>query len=67
MRFDGRLDVMLERPVFRVGDIADSQKLFDFVPAFIGNGNVAMLLIDHKIAGKLRGLTGCNLQLFALF
>jgi hypothetical protein len=37
VRFDGGFHVMLQRPVFRVGDIADAQQFLNFFPAFVGD------------------------------
>ena len=51
VRFDGGFDVVLQVPVFRIGDVADAEQLFDFFPAFIGDGDVAVLLVDHEVAG----------------
>ena len=67
VRFDRSIDVMLERPVFRIGNVADAEQLLDLQPAFVGDRNIAVLFIDHKIAGELRGLAGSHFQLFALF
>ena len=33
------LDVVLEVPVFGVGDVADAEEAFDFFPAFVGDGD----------------------------
>ena len=67
VRLDRRLDVMLERPVLRIGDIADAEQLLNLRPAFVGDRDVAMLFVDHKVAGELRRLARSNFQLFALF
>src|SRR6202049_5125376 len=67
MRFDGGFDVMLERPILRVGNVADAQQLLDLFPTFVGDGDVAMLLVDHEIAGELRRLTRRSFDLLALF
>ncbi len=67
MRLDRRFDVMLQRPVFRIGDVADAEQFFDFLPAFVGDGDVAVLLVDRKVAGQLRRLAGGDIKFFALF
>src|SRR6266436_10366953 len=67
MRFDGGFDVMLERPVLRVGNVADAQQLLDLFPTFFGDGDVAVLLVDHEIAGELRRLARRSFDLLALF
>ena len=43
---DGGLDVVLEIPVFGVGDVADAEELFDFFPALVGDGDGAGLFVD---------------------
>jgi hypothetical protein len=48
---DGDFDVVLEVPVFRVGDVADAEEAFDFFPALVGDGDGAGLLVDDVIAG----------------
>src|SRR5260370_41874021 len=67
MGFDGGFDVMTERPILRVGNVADAPQLFDLFPTFVGDGDVAVLLVDHEIAGELRGLARRPLDLLALF
>ena len=39
---------------------------FDLLPALVGDGDVAMLFVDHKVAGELRGFAGSDFKLFAL-
>ena len=51
MRLDRHLDVVLQVPVLRVGDIADAQQLLDLLPALVGHRNRARLLVHHKVAG----------------
>ena len=51
VRLDGGFDVVFQRPVLGIGNVADAKKTFYFHPAFIGNRDVAMLLIHHVIAG----------------
>jgi hypothetical protein len=65
VRLDRGLDVVLERPVFRVGDIADAEQVLDFRPAFVGDRDVAMFFIDYKVAGELCRFARSDLQLFA--
>ena len=67
VRLDRGLNVMLEWPVLRIGNVADPKKLLNFFPAFVGNRNVTVLLIDHKVARQLRGFAGSHLQLFTFF
>src|SRR5262249_10624726 len=50
VRLDGGFDVMFEHPVLWIGDVADAEQTFDFLPAFIGDGDVAMLLINRVVA-----------------
>ena len=52
MCFEAGLDVVLQVPVFRIGDVADAEQLLDFFPAGIGDGDGAVLLVDHEIAGE---------------
>ena len=67
MRLDRRLDVMFEIPVLRIGNVSDAEQSFDLHPAFIGDRNVAVLLVDHEVAGKLRRLPWRNVELLTLF
>ncbi len=60
MGLDGGLDVMLEVPVFRIGDVADAEELFDFFPALVGDGDGAGLFVDDVIAGPGFGLEGLD-------
>ena len=48
---DGDLDVVLEVPVLGVGDVADAEEFFDLLPALVGNGDGACLLVDDEVAG----------------
>src|SRR5260370_19333266 len=66
MGLDSGFDVMLERPILRVGNVTDAQQLFDLFPTFVGDGDVAVLLVDNEIAGELRGLARRPLDLLAL-
>ena len=52
VRLDARLDVVLQVPVFGIGDVADAQQLLDLFPAGIGDGDGAVLLVDHEVAGE---------------
>jgi len=67
VRFDSSLDVMLQGPVFWIGDVTDAEQLFYFFPTFIGDGDVAVLLVDNKILGVDLGLPGLRIDFFALF
>ena len=51
VRLDRGLDVMFEWPVLGIGDVADAQQLLDFFPTLVGDGNVAVLLVDDEITG----------------
>ncbi len=62
---DGGLDVVLEVPVFGVGDVADAEELFDFFPALVGDGDGAGLFVDDEVSGP--GLVLEGLDEFALF
>ena len=67
VRLHGRLDVMLQVPVLRVGNVANAQQLLDLLPAFVGDGNVLVLLIHHKVAGVNLRLARRNIDLFPFF
>ncbi len=67
MRFHRGLYVVLERPVFRVSNVANAQELLHLQPAIIGDRNVAMLFVDNKVTRQLRRLAGSDLELFAFF
>ena len=56
VRLDGDLDVVLHVPVFGVGDVADAEELFDLLPALVGDGDGAGLLVDDVVAGPGLGL-----------
>ena len=64
---DCGLDVMLQVPVFWVGDIADAQHLLNFFPAFVGNRDAPVLFIHHVVAGVLLGLARRDVDFLALF
>src|ERR1700716_302738 len=53
MRLDRSFNVMLERPVFGVGDVADTEQSFDLLPTFVGDCDVAVLLVNHIVASEL--------------
>ncbi len=57
---DGDLDVVLEVPVLGVGDVADAEELFDLLPALVGDGDGAGLLVDDEVAGPGFGLEGLD-------
>ncbi len=65
VRFDGGLDVVLEIPVLRVGDVLDAKQLLDFLPAFVGDSDGLVLLVHHVIAGEGGGLARRALDLLA--
>ena len=67
MRLNCGLDVVLQRPVFWIGNVADPKQALDFFPAFVGDGDVAMLLIYDEIAGVGGRLAGSARSLHALF
>ena len=49
------LDVVLHVPVVFVGNIVDAEKLFNLLPALVGDGDGAGLLVDDEIAGPSFG------------
>ena len=51
VRLDGDLDVVLQIPVLRIGDVADAEQLLDLFPALVGDGDGAVLLVDDVVAG----------------
>ena len=53
---DGDFDVVLHVPVFRVGDVADAEDLFDLLPAFVGDGDGAGFFVDDEVTGPDFGL-----------
>ncbi len=53
VRLDGRLDVVLEFPVFRVGNVADAQRLLDRLPALVRHADGALLLVHNVVAGQV--------------
>ena len=64
---DGDFDVVLHVPVFGVGDVADAEKLFDLLEAFVGDGDGAGFFVDYVIAGPGFGFEGLDeLALFEL-
>ena len=52
VRLDGRLHVVLQIPVLRIGDVADPQQSLDLLPPLVRHRYRLMLLIDHVIAGQ---------------
>jgi len=62
---DGDFDVVLHVPVFRVGDVADAEELFDLLPAIVGDGDGAGFFVDDVVAGPDLGFEG--LDEFAFF
>src|SRR6185437_11899001 len=67
VRFGGDLNVVLHVPVFGVGDVFDAEKLFDLLPALIGDGDGAGLLVDYVVTGPGLRLTLEVLDHLALF
>ncbi len=61
--FDGGLDVVLEVPVFNVGDVADAEEFFDLLPAVVGDGDGFVLFVDDVVFGEDLGFA--LLDLFA--
>ncbi len=55
---DGDFDVVLEVPVFGVGDVADAEEAFDLFPALVGDGDGAGLFVDDEVAGPGLGFEG---------
>ena len=53
VRFDRGVDVVLQVPVLRVGNVADAQQLLDFFPALVGDRDAAVLFVDHEVAGEV--------------
>ncbi len=58
MGLDGDFDVVLHVPVFRVGDVAEAEELFDSLEAFVGDGDGAGFFVDDVVAGPGLGLEG---------
>ncbi len=50
MRFHGGLYVVLERPIFLVGNVLHAQQLLDFFPAFVRDGRVLVFFVYDKVA-----------------
>ena len=67
VRLDRRFDVMLQVPVLRIGDVADAEQFLDLLPAFVGDGDVLVLLVDHEVAGVDLRLARWNVDFLALF
>ena len=66
VRLNRRLNVVLEVPIFGISNVADSQKLFNLFPAFIGDDRVAMLLVHDVITGHLLWFTRSSGNRFTL-
>ncbi len=62
---DGGFDVVLEFPVFGAGDVVDAERFLDGDPAFVGDADGAVLLVDDVVAGE--GLAFEAVDLFAQF
>ncbi len=58
---------MFQRPIFRVGNVADAQQLLDFFPAHVGDRAVAVLFVDHEVAGHDLRLARLRIDFFAPF
>ena len=56
--FDRGIDVVLQVPIFGIGNISDAEKLLDFFPAGVGDRDAPVLLIDDEIAGEFFGFAG---------
>ena len=52
VRLDRDFNVVLQVPVFYVGDIPDSEQPFNLLPALIGYGDRLVLFVDNIIAGE---------------
>ncbi len=50
---DAGFDVVLEIPVFGVGDVVDAEQLFDGDPAVVGDADGAVFLVDDVVAGEI--------------
>src|SRR5580704_2266993 len=64
---DRGLDVVFQIPVLGVGRIINNKQAFYFFPAFVGNRDVAMLLVDHEVAGILLGLARRDVNFLTFF
>ena len=60
---DRGLDVVLEVPVFDIGDVADAEQLLDLFPAVVGDGDGFVLFVDDVVFGEDLGFA--LLDLFA--
>ena len=67
VRLDRGLYVMLQVPIFRVGNIADSQQLLDFFPANVRHHRIAVFFVHDVVAGHLWRFAGRTRNLFPLF
>src|SRR5262249_29179187 len=67
MRLYGGLNVVLHRPVFRVGDIVYSQQPLRFFPALVGDHGVLVLLVYHVVTGVFLWLSRRLFNLLAFF
>ncbi len=47
---DARFDIVLQIPVFSVGNVVDAEQLFDRLPAGVGHADGALLFVDEVIA-----------------
>ncbi len=50
---DPRLDVVLQIPVFRVGNVVDAKSFLNRDPAIVGDADGPVLFIDDIIAGEI--------------
>ena len=53
VRLDAGFHVVLQFPVFGVGNVADAQQLFDRLPAVVGHADRALLLVDDVVAAEV--------------
>ena len=65
MRLHRGLDVVLEIPILRIGNVPDAEEALDFFPSFVRNRDVAMLFVNHEIAGEYLRLAGSSILFFA--
>ncbi len=57
---DSGLDVVLEVPVFGIGDVTDAEEALDLLPAFVSDGDGTGLFVDYVVAGPGFGFDGLD-------
>ena len=67
MGFHRGFNVVLHRPVFRIGNILDPQQAFHLVPALVGDHRVLMLLVHDEVTGIFLRLSRRFLNLLAFY